>query len=82
MTALNWVLLPLNGVPGLDVHPSLLEGDVAECEPQQESANGEEVLGRDQEGIHDEKVHKELHSEEELGIAEGAEQAVAIYGNH
>jgi len=82
MTALNWIFLSLNGVPGLDIHPSLLEGNVAECEPQQESANGEEVLGWDQEGIHGEKVHKELHSKEELGIAECAEQAVAIFGNY
>jgi hypothetical protein len=40
------------------------------------------VLGWDQEGIHDEKVHKELHSEKELGITECSEQAVAIFGNY
>ena len=82
MTTLDWILLSLDGVPGLDIHPSLLEGDVPKCKPQEESANREEVLGWNQEGIHDEKIHKELNSEEELSIAEGAEQAVAIYSNY
>lgn len=34
MAAFHWVLLSLNGVPGLHIQPSLLECDVSECEPQ------------------------------------------------
>ena len=35
------------------------------------------MLGWDQEGVHNEEIHQELHSEEELRITESAEEAMA-----
>jgi hypothetical protein len=78
VTALNGIILSLNSIPGLNIHPSLLESDVTECEPEEKTTDREEVLGGNQEGVHDEEVHQELDTQQELSITEGTEEAVAI----
>jgi hypothetical protein len=57
VTTLNWVIFSLNCVPGLNIHPSLLESNVTEGEPKKKAANWEKVLGWNQESVHDKEIH-------------------------
>lgn len=56
MSALHWIVLSLRSVPSLDIFVTLSEGDVTESEPKKESADGESMLGWDQEGVNDEET--------------------------
>lgn len=78
MATLDWVGLALDCVPRANIFVALLEADVSEGEPQKKTTDGEEVLGRDHESIHDEEAGQEMHSEEELSVAESAEASVAL----
>ena len=78
MSSLNRVGLALRGVPGVDVFVALSEGDVAETEPKEKAADGEPVLGRDQEGVHNQKASQEVHAQKKLRIAEASKLTMAI----
>ena len=77
MAALHWVELASGSVPGGDILVTLLEGNVSEGEPEEEARDREEVLGLDKEGVHNEEARQEVHTQEQLSIAEGSESAVA-----
>ena len=76
MAALHWVELASGCVPGGDILVTLLEGNVAEGEPEEEARDREEVFGLDKEGVHDEETCQEMHTQQQLSIAEGSESAV------
>ena len=57
VAAFNRVVLAFNSVPSSDVFISLPEPDISECEPKEKTGNGEEMLWRDEDSVHDEEIH-------------------------
>lgn len=64
MSTLNGVVFAIVSVPSSHVFVALSESDITEAEPQEEAADGEPVLRRDQEGVHDQKASKKVHAEQ------------------
>ena len=79
MSAFDRVVFALQGVPCSHVFVAFSEGDVAEAEPKQQPPDGEPMLRRDQEGVHDHEACEEVHAEQKLAVAEASESSVTIY---
>jgi len=56
VSAFNRVIFALRSVPSHDVFIAFSESNVTKAKPEEESTNGEPMLGRDQESIKDEET--------------------------
>jgi hypothetical protein len=59
--AFDRLVFTLRSIPGLDIKVSFTMGNSSKSEPEEESSNGEEVLGRDEKSVNQKETSKEVN---------------------